>query len=274
MSERGKVHIMTLKTLDQLPSVGCHNTAKVKILLLNPNSTAIMTVNCLKMTENQLAPDVVLYGYTAKAPAPTTVECHLDGVLSAADAFRDSYEYVEQVDAVLVACFSDHPLTHCLREEFDIPVCGIFEAGIYSARMIGGTFGVLTTVARSSIRHGYAIRAMGLEGYCAGLLSTNLKVAELHTKPREEVLMLMRKVALKLVEECGADVLVLGCAGMADMQEAVTNAVKEHGVQVVDGVVTGINMLTALVRCGLKTSQKGLFASSKESRLSRGQTYL
>lgn len=264
---------MTVRTIDQLPYVGSSH-AQFKILLLNPNSTEIMTLNCLKMVESHLAPDVVLYGYTAKPPAPATVECHLDGVLSAADAFRDSYDYVTQVDAVLVACFSDHPLTNCLREEFDVPVCGIFEAGIYSARLLGGKFGVVTTVPRSSIRHGDAIRAMGLSGYCAGLESTNLKVAELHLKPREQVLMLMRKVALKLVEEKGADVLVLGCAGMADMHAAVSSAVDSYGVQVIDGVVTGVNILTGLIRCGLKTSKRGLFASSRESRESRGQNYL
>lgn len=264
---------MTVKTLDQLPFVGS-TRPKIKVLLLNPNSTEIMTSNCLSMASKFLAPDVALYGYTAKQPAPSTVECHLDGVLSAADAFRDSYDYVQQVDAVLVACFSDHPLTNCLREEFNVPICGIFEAGIYTARMLGGKFGVITTVARSSIRHGIAIRSMGLDGYCAGLESTNLKVAELHTKPREEVLFLMSKVAMKLVVERGADTIVLGCAGMADMQIAVTNAVRDYGVQVIDGVSTGINILTGMVRSDLKTSKAGLFASSRESRLSRGQDYV
>lgn len=84
----------------------------------------------------------------------------------------------------------------------------------------------------------------------------------------------MRNVALKLVNEKGADCLVLGCAGMADMQKAVEATVADQGVQVIDGVVTGVNILTGLVRCGLKTSKKGLFVSSKDSRVSRGQIYV
>lgn len=265
------IDTMTTSSLNNLPFVGVND--KIKVLLLNPNSTEIMTINCLKMAKEHLAPDVTVYGFTASKPAPTTIECHLDGVLSAAAAFRDAYDYIGQVDAVLVACFSDHPLTNCIREEFDIPVCGIFEASIYTARLLGGKFGILTTVQRSSIRHGHAVKAMGLDGFCAGLLSTNLKVAELHTKPREEVLALLADRATKLVEQ-GADTLILGCAGMSDMQQAVTEAVQDKGVQVIDGVVSGLNLLTGVVRSGLKTSSFGLFCSSKESRETRGQEYL
>lgn len=269
---------MTTDLLDELPfveNVEYQSLRKnINILLINPNTTMRMTKNCLQMAQNHLAPDVRLYGYTAPLPSASTIECHLDGVLSSAATFRDVYKYIEGVDALLVACFSDHPLINCLREEFDIPVCGIFEAGIYTARLLGGRFGVITTVYRSSIRHGDAINAMGLKHYCAGLLSTNLKVAELHTKPREEVLELMTNVAKRLVVEKEADVLVLGCAGMADMQLAVSKAVEEYGVPVIDGVVAGVNILTGLVRSNLKTSPRGLFSSSAESRLTRNQDYI
>lgn len=268
----GKDSCEMTKEILNLPSVGAEN-AKYKILLLNPNTTELMTVNCLEMVKSHCAPDVAVYGYTCAHPGPTTVECHLDGVLSSAAAFRDAYKYVLEVDAVLVACFSDHPLVNCLREEFDIPVCGIFEAGLYTARLLGGRFGVVTTVYRSSIRHADAIKNFGLDKFCGGLLSTNLKVAELHTKPRQEVLALMRKVAITLVNENDCDVLVLGCAGMSDMQTAVEEAVEPKGVQVIDGVVAGVNLLTGLARSGYKTSKRGLFSSSKESRETRGQMY-
>lgn len=147
-----------------------------KILLINPNCTELMTKNCIKMVEQHLPPDVVVIGYTAPKTAPTTVEGHLDGVLSSADVMRDAYDVIKEADACLVACFSDHPLINCIREEFDMPCCGIMEAAIYSARVIGGRFGIVTTVYRSSIRHADGVRAYGLDGQCAGLLSTGLKV--------------------------------------------------------------------------------------------------
>lgn len=245
-----------------------------KILLINPNCTELMTENCIKMVEQHIPPDVIVIGYTAPKTAPTTVEGHLDGVISSADVMRDAYNLIKESDACLVACFSDHPLINCIREEFDMPCCGIMEAAIYSARIIGGRFGIVTTVYRSSIRHADAVRIYGLNGQCAGLLSTGLKVAELHTKPREEVLSIMKNVATTLVVEKDADCILLGCAGMTDMLEAVEDAVKPHGAVVIDGVVAGVNLLSGLVRSGLSTSKRGLFCSSFESRASRGQDWL
>lgn len=267
-------------TLESLPfargsCVDSIDPSKIqKILLLNPNSTKLMTVNCIKMVEQHLPPDVIVYGYTAPHTAPTAIEGHLDGVISSADVIRDAYKLIKQADACLVACFSDHPLTNCIREEFDMPTCGIMEAAIYSSRIIGGRFGIVTTVYRSSIRHEDGVRNYGLTGNCAGLLSTGLKVAELHTKPREEVLDLMRNVATALVVEKDADVILLGCAGMTDMKEAVEDVVKPHGVIVIDGVVAGVNLLSGIVRSGLTTSKRGLFCSSLESRESRSQNWL
>lgn len=245
-----------------------------KILLINPNSTKLMTINCIKMIEMHVPPDAIVYGYTAPTTAPTTVEGHLDGVISSADVIRDAYHLIKNADACLVACFSDHPLVNCIREEFDMPVCGIMEAAIYTAKLIGGRFGIITTVYRSQIRHEDGVKNYGISNGCAGLLSTGLKVAELHTKPREEVLEIMQNVAKKLVLENQADTILLGCAGMTDMKSAVENAVTPFGVIVIDGVVSGINVLSGIVRSGLKTSKRGLFCSSCESRLARGQDWL
>lgn len=139
---------MSAKSLDSLPyekgfSVDLLPNDKVqKILLLNPNCTELMTINCIKMLKDRLPPDAIVYGYTAPPTAPTTVEGHLDGVISSADVMRDAYDLINQADACLVACFSEHPLINCIREEFDMPTCGIMEAAMYSARIIGGRFGI------------------------------------------------------------------------------------------------------------------------------------
>lgn len=246
-----------------------------KILLINPNTSESMTEDALTMVSQSISPDTQVYGYTAPTgTGPTAIEGHLDGVLSSASVFRDVYDYVKQADACLVACFSDHPLINCLREEFDVPVCGILEAAVYSARLLGGRFGILTTSARSQIRHADAVRNMGLEGFCAGLLSTGLTVPQLETSPKERVFSMMNKLAQTLVNEKGADVLILGCCGMSDMQKSIEQAVGCYGVPVIDGVVAGVNLLSGIVRSKQFTSKRGVFASSKDSRIARGQKYI
>lgn len=270
---------MVQVSLSDLPFVKSEydvpNEKLIKVLLINPNSTETMTLNALKMVQSSLPLDTIVYGYTAPyGKGPTTVEGHLDAVISATSVMRDAYHLISQVDACLVACFSDHPLTNCIREEFDMPTCGILEAAVYSARALGGRFGIIATVYRSEIRHADAIRNMGLSGYCAGVRSTGLKVAELETKPRLEVLKRIGQVATTLVEEQDADALVLGCCGMSDMKAAVEQAVSHRSIPVLDGVVCGVNFLSGLVRSGCKTSKRGVFSSAQEARTSRGQNFL
>lgn len=85
----------------------------------------------------------------------------------------------------------------------------------------------------------------------------------------------MCSAATRLVNIAGADVIVLGCAGMMKLKGAVEKSVGGDGeVQVVDGVVAGVQHLVGLVRMGVKTAKKGAYASSRVARLARGQEYL
>lgn len=248
---------------------------RYKVLLINPNTSKTMTANALKLSWYANPPDVAVYGYTApENSGPTAIEGHLDSVLSAASVFKDVYDYVGQVDACLVACFSDHPLINCLREEFNIPICGIFEAAIYSARLLGGRFGILATSYRSQIRHADSVRKMGLEGSCAGLLSSGLTVPELESKPIEEVLQMMETLAERLVIEMDADTVILGCCGMSLMQETIEKVMEKHQVPVIDGVVAGVGHLVGLLRANYKTAKRGMYASSGASRVARHQEYI
>jgi allantoin racemase len=58
------------------------------------------------------------------------------------------------------------------------------------------------------------------------------------------------------VAEGEADAIVLGCAGMADLADALS---REHGLPVIDGVAAAVKMAEALAALGLRTSQAGPF---------------
>lgn len=175
---------------------------------------------------------------------------------------------------MLVACYSDHALIRMLKEEFDLPVIGIMEASLFAARTLGSRIGLVATSGRSAIAHHDAFRRYGCADYCAGIRSCELGVLDLERLPREEVLARMADVARQLVEVDGADVLTLGCAGMTDMRVAVEEAVGPLGVQVVDGVVAGVQHLVGIVRMGGRTAKRGVHRSSGAAREGRGQDYV
>lgn len=259
-----------------LPCVTGHSTKPISILLINPNGTTSMTLACLRSLEDTLPPGVMVSGFTAPHPAPSAIEGHLDGVLSAAAAVRDISLTGQNYDAYLVACFSAHPLINALREEVAGPVIGIMEAALYSARILGGRLGIVATGGRSKIMHEDAIRYYGLDGFSVGCETTNLGVLELERLPRDKVLGLVSDAARRLVQEKGADCIVLGCAGMTDMKSRCEEAVdsKNAVTQVIDGVGVGIHILIGLVRESHVTAKGGIFRSAQVGRQARGQDWL
>lgn len=259
-----------------LPSVTGSSSRAINILLINPNGTSSMTHACLRSLESTLPPYCTVTGFTTPHPTPSAIEGHLDGVLSAAAAIRAVVPIASKYDAFLVACFSAHPLINALREEVSGPVIGIMEAALYSARILGGRFGIIATSGRSKIMHEDAIRYYGLEGFSVGCESTNLGVLELETAPRDKVLDLVGEAARRLVQEKGADCVALGCAGMTDMKIKCQQTVRtrDADVQVIDGVAVGVQILFGLVREGHVTAKGGIYRSAAEGRGARGQTWL
>lgn len=247
---------------------------KIRILLINPNATPSMTTNCIHQVQPTLPSDVTITPFTAPHPAPTAIEGQVDNILSAAACFRAlvPLQQAENYDAFLVACYSDHALIKMLREEFEAPCIGIMEASLLYARTLGARVGIVATSQRSALTQPTSAQGYGVT--LAGSRACDLGVLELETLPREKVLQRMKDTALALVEQDGADVLTLGCAGMTDMKGAVEEAVGGLGVRVVDGVVAGVQHLVGVVRMGGRTAKRGVWRSAASGREARGQGYV
>lgn len=265
-----------MDAMAELPSVsGTPKERRINILLINPNSTEYMTLDCLKTIAPSLPPDVTVHGFTAPHPAPTAIESQTDAVLSTAACIRAIQPIADHYDAFLVACFRDHPLITSLREEFSQPVLGIMEAAMYAARMLGDKMGIICTSDRSVMAHSRTVSAYGFSDYFAGCESTKLGVLELDSKPKEEVKANLAEKFGRLVEDKGADCVLLGCAGMTEFRNDCEEAsLKETGTVILDGVTIGVQFLVGLVREDLVTSKSGAYRSSAIDRLKRNQSWL
>jgi len=67
----------------------------------------------------------------------------------------------------------------------------------------------------------------------------------------------VKEEVARAVREDGAEAVLLGCAGMADLTRALT---AEVGVPVIDGVAAAIKLAEALAGLGVETSKVGAFA--------------
>ena len=124
--------------------------------------------------------------------------------------------------AFVIACFSD-PGLHAARERTDHPVLGIAECAYLTAMTQGEAFGVISILEPSVKRHGRYVRQMGIDSRSAGDRAIGLGGVELAQE--EKVLDRMIETGRALRDEDGADVLILGCAGMACYRDQVSDAV-------------------------------------------------
>jgi allantoin racemase len=215
-----------------------------RILVINPNSTAAVT----RAIDDAMAPLRIPGG---PAIACLTLEEGPPGIESQTDAdsviqplCRVIREQEADAAAFVIACFSD-PGLFSAREATQKPVLGIAECGILTALTLGHRFGVISILARSVPRHLRYIAAMGAGSRLAGDLPIGLGVTEL--PDARQTLMRMVDVGRRLRDQHGADVLVMGCAGMARYRDDVEEAVH---IPVVEPTQAAVTMAIGRVRLG------------------------
>jgi allantoin racemase len=146
------------------------------------------------------------------------------------------------VDAFVIACYSD-PGLHVCREATARPVFGINECGVLTALASGERFGVIAIAQRSIRRHVRYMRQMGLLDRLAGERPLNMSVAE--TASGERTLERMIAIGKELRDADGADVIVMGCAGMARHRRPLETAL---GIPVIDPTQAAVAMAIGAVQ--------------------------
>ena len=228
----------------------------MKILVMNPNATESMTAKIVESARRVASAGTEIIAATGQ-DAPASIQGHFDEAMSVPGLLaRLQLAEAEGVDGVVVACFDDPGIGAC-REVFSGPVIGICEAAVKAASMLSTSFSVVTTLPRSVPVIEHLIHGYGLSHRCRRVRSAEIPVLALEEEgsgAREKV----RDEILRAVREDRAEAVVLGCAGMADLTDWLT---QETGVPVIDGVTVATRLVEALVGCGLKTSKVGAYAA-------------
>jgi Asp/Glu/hydantoin racemase len=212
-----------------------------RILVVNPNSNEVVT----KGLADALAPLQFADGPEIEcrtlAEGPYGIETQ-EHVESVALPLRRLIAGSNDVDAFVIACYSD-PGLHVCREATDRPVFGINESGVLTALARAERFGVIAIGQRSIRRHVRYLRQMGLDARFAGERPLNMSVAE--TASGGKTLDRMIEVGAELRDQDGADVVVMGCAGMARHRQPLEAAL---GVPVIDPTQAAVAMAVGAVQ--------------------------
>jgi allantoin racemase len=107
------------------------------------------------------------------------------------------------------------------------------------------------------------LEVAGLRARCASVRASGLAVLDLEQDEAAAVDAIAEQAALAVTED-RAEVICLGCGGMAGLAERV---VKRTGVPVVDGVSAAVTIAESLVRLGLSTSKVRTYAPPRPKQI-------
>ena len=210
------------------------------ILVINPNSSSAVTESmaaCVRPLED--GRHAIRCVELAKSPPGIETDAHVEEVIPhLVEAVRAT-----EADAIVIACFSD-PGIDVARAATAVPVTGIAEAAYLSALGLGARFGIVSLGTSSIARHRNYLQKLRLDARLAGDRSIDMTIVDLMAS---DVIERVSTIAAQLRDEDGADVIILGCAGLGAYRNALQDRLR---LPVVDPVQAGVAFACAHVNLG------------------------
>lgn len=232
----------------------------MRILVLNVNTSEQMTSTIAAASCQAASPGTEIVPLTPRF-GPEAVDGAFESYVSATALMDLVQQYPSTYDAIVLAGFGEHGKDG-LQELTTAPVIEICEASAHVAQLIGRTYSVVTTLQRSVAMIEDRLKLAGLADRCASVRASGMSTAEVDADPQRAAQAVLAE-ARRAVEGDFAEVVCLGCAGLAGVEDAIQ---AELGVPVVDGVGAAVRLAEALVGLGLSTSKRWTYAPPEPKR--------
>lgn len=218
-------------------------TSDKALIVINPNSSQTVTTGISAALDPLRGFGIPIRCQTL-AEGPPGIESQKQADLTIAPMLALAARQAEHALGYVIACFGD-PGLHALRDATNLPVQGIQEAAVATALTYGHRFGVIAILPTSVPRHMRAFGAMGVLDRLAGDRALGLKVSDL--ADRDHTLAAMIATGQTLRDVDGADVLIMGCAGMAVYRETLE---VETGLPVVEPCQAAVALALGQIALG------------------------
>ena len=233
----------------------------MRILIVNVNTTESMTEGIGAQARKVAAAGTEIVALTPRFGAES-VEGNFESYLAAVGVMDAVMRYDAPFDAVIQAGYGEHG-REGLQELLDVPVVDITEAAASTAMFLGHKYSVVTTLDRAVPLIEDRLKLAGLDARCASVRASGMAVLELETQPERAVEAIVDQASIAVTQD-HAEVICLGCGGMAELEAKVR---ERTGVPVVDGVAAAVTIAESLVRLGLTTSKVRTFAPPRTKRI-------
>jgi allantoin racemase len=223
-----------------------------RLLVVNPNTTASMTDAIAIVARAAASPGTEI---VARNPArgPAAIEGPADQAACLEPLLEEIANGARDCDATIIACFDDPGLSQA-RALVTGPVLGIAQAAMHAASLLASRWGVVTTVEPAVATIEDQVRRYGAERACVGVRAADVKVLALE-QPSAETRRRVLAAATELVEQRGAEAIVLGCAGMSTVRDEIARTLN---VSAVDGVACAVRFVESLLALGLAPGRRAM----------------
>lgn len=232
----------------------------MRLLVVNVNTTQSITDSIGCQAAEIAGPDTEIIPLTPSFGAES-VEGNYESYLAAIAVMEAVRAYPEPFDAIIQAGYGEHG-REGLQELFDVPVVDITEAAASTAQFLGRSYSVVTSLDRTVPLIEDRLDAAGLRPRCTSVRASGLAVLDIEQDTAAAVEAIAEQAHLA-VQHDNAEVICLGCGGMAGLAERV---LERTGAPVVDGVTAAVTVAESLVRLGLRTSKVRTFAPARPKR--------
>ncbi|MBK3505991.1 aspartate/glutamate racemase family protein [Pseudomonas sp. MF6747] len=233
----------------------------MRILVVNVNTTESITETIAQQARAVASPSTEIVGLTPYFGAES-VEGNFESYLAAIAVMDRVMAYDQPFDAVIQAGYGEHG-REGLQELLNVPVVDITEAAASTAMFLGHAYSVVTTLDRTVPLIEDRLKLAGLYQRCASVRASGMAVLELEEDPLAAMEAIVRQ-AERAIHEDKAEVICLGCGGMAGLDEQIR---QRTGVPVVDGVTAAVTIAESLVRLGLSTSKIRTYATPRPKKV-------
>lgn len=225
-----------------------------RITVINPNVSDALTTVITDAARRVAPPGLEVVGVRPSAGVGS-VESHAEEAVAAVGVLEQVRAHDSGTDAFVVACFGDTGVA-AAREVATGPVVGMTEAALMAACLVAHRFTVVTMPARTIAHTDRVVAALGLGHRCT-IRAVDVPVHDLEGGSAH-LLAVFAAAGRRAIDDDGAEALVLGCAGLADLVEPLQEAL---GVPVVEGVAAAVGLAAALLAMRLGTSRSSTFAA-------------
>lgn len=228
----------------------------MKILVGNPNSNVELTELLMESARKRVvSPNTELIPFS-NPKGSKHIDCTFGDYQSVWSFIRGIVAKVEEVkpDAVVIAGFGNFGM-FALKEALDIPVLSIAEISQSIACTLGHKYSIMTVLKQNVPYQEDLVRLLRYENHCASVRGIQMDTNKV--KSNEEMLMRLKDELQALIDEDGAEVIVLGGARFCCYADELSEML---GVPVLDPVAVTVKYAEMMVEAGLCQSKKRKFA--------------